>query len=515
MREKVRELEQKRQEALKMGGEKALQKQHKKGKLSARERIQILLDEGTFLEFGMLAGHHPMADGVLAGKNTAADGVITGYGKLNGRYVGVAAYDFTVLGGSMGAVGEIKMTRLRELVLRHRIPIIWLIDSAGARIHEFSLFPPTFAGSGALFREQSIMSGVIPQVCAMVGPGAAGTAYIPGLADFVPMVKGTSHMALGGPPLVKAATGEDISEEELGGSRIHCQISGVADLEVPDDEACMKVIGEYLSYFPSHCEEKPPILPWNEPVGLLDETFLDLVPTDPRRPYDMHKVIEQIVDHGKYFEIKPQWAKNLITCFARIGGYPVGILANQPKVWGGILDVNSADKGARFIQICDAFQIPLVFFQDVPGFMVGSKVEKEGIISHGAKMIHCLSNARVPKLTVVVRKAYGAGYYAMCGRAYEPDLIVAWPTAEISVMGPEGMLGILSRSQLKDLDEKSKKVVLEDIRKKIDAYGAARIGFVDDVIHPLETRQVLFQALEASWNKMVERPFKWRGIMPI
>ena len=515
MRDLVRQLQEKKDLALQMGGSQKVAAQKEQGKLTVRERIQHLLDRNTFMEFGMLAGAHPWTEAALGGRYTPADGVVTGYGKIGGRWVAVAAYDFTVLGGSMGMVGETKMTRLRELVLRHRIPMIWLIDSAGARIHEFSLFPSLFAGTGALFREQSILSGVVPQVCAMVGPGAAGTAYIPGLADFVPMVKGISHMALGGPALVKAAVGEDVTEEELGGSSVHCRQSGVADLEVESEPECFRAIRTYLSYFPSHCGEKPPCMPFDGTIEMLDDGILDLVPTNRWRPYDMKQLIQMILDEDTFFELKPEWAKNLITALGRIGGYPVGVIANQPKYLGGILDIHAADKGARFIQLCDAFNIPLIFLQDVPGFMVGTKVEREGIIRHGAKMIHVLSNATVPKLTVVVRKAYGAGYYAMCGRAYEPDLIVAWPTAEISVMGPEGMVGILSRSQYRDLDEAAKKEIMEQIRQKISVYEAARIGYVDDVIDPRQTRQVLFWGLEASWNKDVERPYKKHGVVPV
>lgn len=515
MKERVEALQKKREEALELGGKEKIEKQHERGKLTCRERIEKLFDPGTFIEFGKLATHTPYAKDHMGDKQTPADGVITGYGKINGRYVGVGAYDFTVLGGSMGAVSETKMTRLRDQVLKHRIPIIWLIDSAGARIHEFSVFPAAFAGTGQLFREQAIMSGVIPQVCAMVGPGAAGTAYIPGLADFVPMVKGTSNMALGGPPLVKAATGEDINEEDLGGSKIHCEVSGVADLEVENDDECIERIQKYLSFFPSHCEEKPPVIPCNDPVDRQSEELLEIVPDNPKRAYDMYKVISKIVDHGEYFDMKPGWAKNIITCLARFGGYPAGILATQPKHWGGVLDVDTADKAARFITLCDAFNIPLVFLQDVPGFMVGSKVEKEGIIRHGSKMLYAVSNATVPKITVVLRKAYGAGYYVMNGGGYEPDLLVAWPTAEISVMGPEGMMGILSRSQLAGADEETKKQMLEAIRELINPYLSAGAGLIDDVIDPRETRWTIFKGIEMSWNKKVERPYKKHGVFPV
>src|SRR5439155_728380 len=408
--------------------------QHEREKLTARERLDLLIDEGTFTELGIHGRPH-FSQRAMEGKEAPADGVITGYGKVEGRLVAVAAYDFTVMAGSMGMTGEMKVTRLRELALTKRIPFIWLLDSAGARIQE--AVGSLFAGSGHLFREEVVMSGVIPQIAALMGPCAAGTAYIPGLADFVPMVKGRGSMALAGPHLVRAAVGEDVTQEELGGSRVLCRRSGVGDLEVADDEHCIEAIKQYLSFMPQHCEEAPPRRASGDPVERADEGLLDVLPESNRKPYDMYDVIARIVDDGFYFDLEPQWAKTIITCFARFGSRPAGIVANQPKQLGGILDNDSADKAARFVNLCNAFQIPLVFLMDVPGFMVGTKVEAGGIIRHGAKMLYAVANATVPKVTVITRKAYGAGYYVMNGRAYEPDLIVAWPSAEISVMGAE------------------------------------------------------------------------------
>jgi acetyl-CoA carboxylase carboxyltransferase component len=354
-------------------------------------------------------------------------------------------------------------------------------------------------------------------VAAMVGPGAAGTAYIPALSDFVPMVKGVSHMSLGGPPLVKAVVGEDVTAEELGGSRIHTEVSGVADLEVPDDRACIQAVRDYLSYFPSSNLESPPVIACDDPADRRDEALLDLVPDSPRRAYDMKRVIGHVVDHGRFFEIKPAFARNLITCLARLGGRPVGIVANQPMVLGGALDVDSADKAARFIMLCDAFHVPLVFLQDVPGFMVGSKVERQGIIRHGAKMLYAVSEATVPKLTVVLRKAYGAGYFVMCGKAYEPDLIVGWPTAEISVMGPEGGTSIIFRKEIaaasNPAEERARRI--DEFRKLINPYIAAGGAFIDDVIDPRETRPLLIRGLEMARTKKVERPWKKHGVMPV
>jgi methylmalonyl-CoA decarboxylase subunit alpha len=494
------------------GGEERIARQHEKGALTARERIDLLCSD--FTELGIHAGIHFSVRG-LEGKEAPADGVVTGFGKVDGRLVAVAAYDFTVMAGSMGMTGEIKVTRLRELALTKRIPMVWLLDSAGARIQE--AVGSLFAGSGHLFREEVVASGVVPQVAALLGPCAAGTAYIPGLADFVPMVKGRGSMALAGPHLVRAAVGEDVTQEELGGSRVHCRRSGVGDLEVADDEACIAAIREYLSFMPSHNGEPPPRRATEDPVDRMDEGLLDVLPESNRKPYDMYDVIRRIVDDGAFFDLKPQWAKTIITGFARFGGRPAGIVANQPKQLGGILDNDSADKAARFVNLCNAFGIPLVFLQDVPGFMVGTKVEQAGIIRHGAKMLHAVANATVPKVTVVLRKAYGAGYYVMNGRAYEPDLIVAWPSAEISVMGAEGAVEIVMRKQVEAADDPAAKKaeLIAAYRQVIDVYIAARNGMIDDVIDPRETRPVICRALEMAEGKVVERPWKRNAVVPV
>jgi acetyl-CoA carboxylase carboxyltransferase component len=358
---------------------------------------------------------------------------------------------------------------------------------------------------------------VIPQVAALMGPCAAGTAYIPGLADFVPMVKGRGSMALAGPHLVRAAIGEDVTQEELGGSRVHCRKSGVGDLEVADDPECIEAIKQYLSFFPQSCDEPAPIRPTGDPIERGDEQLLDVLPESNRKPYDMYEVIRRIVDDGNYFDLKPQWAKTIITCLARFGGRPAGIVANQPRQLGGILDNDSADKAARFINLCNAYGIPLVYLMDVPGFMVGTKVEQAGIIRHGAKMLYATANATVPKITVITRKAYGAGYYVMCGRAYEPDLIVAWPSAEISVMGAEGAVEIIFRKQVQESDDPAatKRQLIENFRKIIDVYVAAGNDMIDDVIDPRETRLTICRGLEMAAGKRVERPFKRSGVVPV
>src|SRR5579871_4569377 len=520
MRERVAELEARRAEARAMGGADKIAKQHARGKLTARERLALLFDDGVYFEVGTHGTQMGLAAGPDGSDKPPADAVVTAFGKVGGRMVTCAAYDFTVKGGSIGQTGEEKVTRVRQMALRGRWPIVWFIDSAGARIDPGSSHPDMislFAGTGHLFREQVVMSGVVPQVAAMVGPGAAGTAYIPGLADYVPMVKNVGSLALGGPPLVKAVTGQEITEQELGGSKVHSETSGVGDGEFEDDAACLSAVKKYLSYLPSSCDEAPPDVPCDDPVDRRDESLLDLLPESTRKPYDMYKLVRAIVDHAEILDIKPRFARSIITCFARIGGRSVGVVANQPMHLGGILDNDSADKAAHFIQICDAFNVPLVFLQDVPGFMVGSKVEHAGIIRHGAKMLHVMSAATVPKITVVVRKAYGAGYYVMCGRAYEPDLLVSWPTGEISVMGAEGMVGIAARKLFGDAEPapEAKKAIIEIIQKNIDIYKVAGWGLIDDVIDPRDTRRVLAWGLELSRHKKVERPAKKRGVIPV
>ena len=520
MRELVADLEARRAKVREMGGPDKIAKQHERGKLTARERMDRFFDDGVYFELGAHGTQMGLAAGPDGTDKPSSDAVVTAFGKSNGRMVCCAAYDFTVKGGSIGYTGEEKVTRLRQMALRGRWPIVWFVDSGGARIDPGSSHPDMislFAGSGHLFREQVHMSGVVPQVAAMVGPGAAGTAYIPGLADYVPMMKGVGSLALAGPALVKAVTGQDIGEQELGGSKVHSDVSGVSDGEFETDAACIDACKKYLSYFPSNCDELPPDLPVTDPIDRREESLLDLLPESTRKPYDMYKLIRAIVDHGDILDIKPRFARSIITCLARIGGKSVGIVANQPNWLGGILENDSADKAARFMQICDAFNVPLVFLQDVPGFMVGSKVEHAGIIRHGAKMLHVMSAATVPKITVVVRKAYGAGYYVMCGRAYEPDLIVSWPTGEISVMGAEGMVGIAARKLFGGVEPppEVRKQIVDTIQKNIDIYKVAGWGLIDDVIDPRDTRRTIAWGLELSRHKQMERPARKRGVIPV
>ncbi|HKV87806.1 MAG TPA: acyl-CoA carboxylase subunit beta [Candidatus Dormibacteraeota bacterium] len=513
---RVSDLQAKRRKNLGMGGDEKIAKQHERGKLTVRERIDVLFDAGTFVELGLLAQQQPVRGAVVDAGGTPADGVVTGHGEVDGRQVWVIAYDFTVMAGSMGAVGEqFKAARVRELALRYRKPIVWLLDSAGARIQEAA--GSTFAGTGYLFYDQVVMSGVVPQVAAMLGPCAAGTAYIPGLADFVPMVRGTSSMSLGGARLVKAATGEEVTDHDMGGSQVHCYESGVGDNEVDNDEQCIAAVRRFLSYLPSSNGDAPPFRDTGDSRDRLVEGLEKLVPVNQRTAYDVRKVIASIFDGSSWFEIKPTWAKNIVIGFARAGGQAVGVVANQPMQKGGILDSDAADKAARFIRMCDAFNVPLVYLMDVPGFLVGSHVEKEGIIRHGAKMLYATSEATVPKITVIMRKAYGAGYYVMCGKGYGPDTIVAWPFAEISVMGPEGAVNIIFNKQIEASDdpEATRAQMIEAIRSQINPYLAAGWAMIDDVIDPAETRRVIIRGLDQARDKKIDRPWRKHGNIPV
>ena len=513
--ELIADLRARHERALAMGGDERVAQQHGKNKLTARERLALLYDPGTFVEFGLLAHQHSMTGGATEPDRTPADGVVTGEGLIDGRRVYCAAYDFTVMAGSMGMVGEHKVARLRKRALLNRLPMVWLLDSAGARIQEAA--GSTFAGSGALFYEQVQMSGVVPQVAAMLGPCAAGTAYIPGLADFVPMVKDTSSMALGGARLVKAATGEETTDHDMGGSQVHCYISGVGDLEVEDDRACIESVREFLSFLPSNNRDAAPMRESDDPHDRRVDDMAKLVPTNPRTAYDMRKVIRKLVDDGRVFEIKPTFARNIVTALARFGGRSTGIIASQPMMKGGALDIDAADKAARFITLCDAFNVPLVFLQDVPGFIVGTEVEKQGIIRHGAKMLYAVSEATVPKVTVILRKAYGAGYYVMCGRGYEPDRLLAWPSAEISVMGPDGAVDILFPKQIAAAEDPAaaRAQYIAAVRETIDPYIAASWAMVDDIIDPADTRHAIIDSLEGAATKRLQRPWRKHGVPPV
>ena len=513
--DKVAALEERIAKVKQMGGEEGVARQHAAGKLTCRERVALFFDEGSFTEL-MIMAHHTSESPMMAGRDTPADGVVVGTGLVEGRPVAVIAYDFTVMAGSIGHNTEMKCHRVRELALERRIPMVWLLDSAGARVQEATT--AMFAGSGQMFYDQVMMSGVVPQVAAMMGPCAAGTAYVPGLADFVPMVKKTSSMALAGPPLVKAATGADVTAEELGGSKVHCRESGVGDLEVDDDKHMLATIKTWLSFFPSSWDDPVPTYATKDsPTRRIDDA-MSLIPDNSRAPMDMHGLVQRIADNdGPILELKPKFGQAIITSLIRLNGRPLGVIASNSSFMGGVLTNDPADKAAKFIETCDAFGIPLLFLQDVPGFMVGVKTEKEGIIRHGAKMLFAVSRATVPKLTVVVRKGYGAGYYVMCGKGYRPDLIVAWPTAEISVMGPEGAVNIAFRKQIEASSEpdKTRAELVEGFRVLIDPLVPAARTYIDDVIDPRDTRKILIAALSTAQRKRGHLPDRKHAIMPV
>ena len=507
-KETVDQLLSQRKEIARQGGEAGVAKQHALKKLTARERLEALLDPGSFEELGIFA-HHTSDSELMKGKSTPADGVICGFGKLDGRWAGVIAYDYTVMAGSMGKNGETKVARLRALVSERQVPLIWLLDSAGARIQEIA--GTEFASTGALFFEQIQLSGVVPQVAAVMGPTAAGTSYIAGLADFVPMVKGIGTMALAGPTLVKAAIGETIDIESLGGSRVHTSISGVGTLECDDDRSCLNAVREYLGFFPSHFSAPLPIHPKKTP-GRLNASILELIPPSSKRAYDMKTLVRWLADENRFFELQPEWAKNMLVGFVRIGGIPVGVVANQPLVLGGTVDINAADKAAHFIQSCDAFGIPLLFLHDCPGFMVGAQVEHAGIIRHGAKFLHTVGQCTVPKLSVVIRKSCGAGYYAMSGRGFQPNYIAAWPGAEIALMSAEGAAGIVGTTT-------SDPAAAAQFSASNGVIHAAQVMSIDDIIDPLDTARVLFSQLELLLprheRERSQRTHKKHGVIPV
>jgi acetyl-CoA carboxylase carboxyltransferase component len=518
--DKIRELHERVAKIHGLGGDEAIAKQHAQGKLTCRERVALLFDKRAdgSLAFDelMVHAHHTSESPMMAGRDTPADGVVGGIGEVDGRPVVCIAYDFTVMAGTIGHNTEMKCSRLRELALERRVPLVWLLDSAGARVQEATT--AMFAGSGQMFYDQVMMSGVVPQVAAMMGPCFAGTAYVPGLADFVPMVKGTSAMALAGPPLVKAATGADVTPDELGGPKLHCRESGVGDLEVDDDKHMLATIKSYLSFFPSSYDDPLPTYATSDPEDRVLADVTSLVPDNTRAPMDMHGLIDRLRDQdGPALELKPKFGQAIITTLIRMGGRSVGVIASNSKHMGGVLTNDPADKAAKFIETCDAFGIPLLFLQDVPGFMVGTKTEKEGIIRHGSKMLFAVSRATVPKVTIVVRKGYGAGYYVMCGKGYQPDLIVAWPNAEISVMGPEGAVNIAFRKQIEASSEpdKTRAELVEGFRELINPYVPAARTYVDDVIDPRQTRAVVIRAIKTARRTRKQLPSRKHAIMPV
>jgi len=513
MREKIQTLNERRMNLESGGGPAKIEAQHKKGKLTARERIDRLLDPGTFVELGLFAKHRCTRLG-MDKKELPADGVVTGYGDLEGRTVFVYSQDFTVMGGSVGPVHQKKMADTAAMALEAKAPLIGLYDSAGARLQEGSE-NITFA---RLFFQNARCSGVIPQIAAIMGPSAGGSAYSPALMDFIIMTKKTSFMFITGPAAIKAVTGAETDNANLGGSAVHSRKSGVADLESEDDEDCIEKIKGLISYLPANCFEKPEKnTPEDNPFRLCPK-LEEIVPASRRKVYDVRLVINEIVDKESFFEIKPDYARNMVIGFARMDGRSVGIIANQPKVLGGAIDINSSDKGARFIQILDAFNIPIVTLMDTPAFLPGINQEYGGIIRHGAKMLYAYSDATVPMVTIILRKAYGGGWSAMGPKELGIDLVYAWPTAECASMGPEGAAEVIWAKEIQNSPDPvaaRKKFVEEYDTHFANPYLAGALRVIDDVIYPAETRVKIVSALKMLEKKDKPRLPKKHGIMPI
>ncbi len=496
------------------GGTDRIEQQHKKGKLTARERLDLLLDPGSFVELDRFVTHRS-SDFGLAENKPLGDGVVTGYGRIEGRPVYVFSQDFTVFGGSLAEAHAEKICKVMDLAVRNGAPVIGLNDSGGARIQEGVV---SLGGYADIFLRNTLSSGVVPQISAVLGPCAGGAVYSPAITDFVFMVRGISYMFVTGPNVVKTVTHEDVTTEELGGADVHACVSGVAQFAHDSEAECFNEIRRLLSYVPGNNLDNPPFRETDDPADRRDEELLTIVPDNPNKPYDMHEVIQRVVDAGELLEVHRDYAPNIIVGFARLGGHSVGLIANQPAVLAGVLDIKASLKGARFIRFCDAFNIPLVTFEDVPGFLPGIEQEHGGIIKHGAKLLYAYSEATVPKITVITRKAYGGAYDVMNSKHVRGDFNVGWPTAEIAVMGPKGAAEILFKrdiAQADDPDEKLDQLVSEYRDKFADPYHAASRGFLDDVIDPRETRPRLISALQMLLTKRDTNPPKKHGNIPL
>jgi propionyl-CoA carboxylase beta chain len=512
--ERIEDLRARKADALSEGGPQAIARQHDRGKLSARERIEKLLDPGTFVEMDMLVRHRSHGFGI-ENRRPYSDAVVTGWGAIEGRKVFVFAQDFTLFGGSLGEVMAEKICKIMDLALETGAPVIGLNDSGGARIQEGA---SSLAGYGYIFDRNVRSSGVIPQISAIMGPCAGGAVYSPSITDFVFMVSESSHMFITGPDVIKAVTGETVTQEELGGAMSHASKSGVAHFVAGDDEDCLQQIRYLLSFLPQNNFESPPYFPpTDDPLRDCDD-LTDLIPDSPNKPYDMHQVIGSVFDDGEFFEVHAHWARNILCGFARLGGHPVGIVANQPQVLAGTLDITSSTKGARFVRFCDAFNIPLIAFVDVPGFLPGTEQEYTGIIRHGAKLLYAFTEATVPRLTVITRKAYGGAYVVMNSKHIRADISYAWPTAEIAVMGAEGAVNVIHRKEITTADdaEAKRRELIDDYEERFsNPYIAAERGYVDDVIEPSETRRRLAQALEMLRSKRETIPQRKHGNVPL
>ncbi len=514
IKEKFEELEKRNQEALVAGGQDRIEKHHAAGKLTARERIELLLDAGTFVEVDRFVTHRCSEFGIDKQK-IPGDGVITGYGKIEGRQVFVFAQDFTVFGGSLGEVFARKICKVMDLAMKVGAPVIGLNDSGGARIQEGVM---SLAGYADIFLKNVLASGVIPQISAVLGPCAGGAVYSPVMTDFIFMAKKTSHMFITGPEVIKAVTHEEVSKEELGGAMTHNEKSGVAHFATEDDRDCLGQIRKLFSYLPSNNMEDPPVVPTDDKSDRRETQLDELIPDNANKPYDMKSLISLIVDKDSFFEVQSFFAKNILIAFARMAGKTVGIVANQPAVLAGCLDINASVKAARFVRFCDAFNIPIVTFVDVPGFLPGTDQEFGGIIRHGAKLLYAFCEATVPKVTIITRKAYGGAYDVMSSKHVRSDVNFAYPTSEIAVMGPDGAVNIIFKNQLvasKDPAKERTKLV-DDYRKAFaNPYKAAELGYIDEVIFPRDTRFKIIQSLEMLKDKRDKNPPKKHGNIPL
>jgi propionyl-CoA carboxylase beta chain len=514
MRDKLGLLERRAAEAEQGGGAARLKAQHAKGKLSARERLDLLLDEGSFVELDRFVVHRSHDFG-LQDDRPYGDGVVTGYGRIEGRLVYVFSQDFTVFGGSLSESFAEKICKVMDLAVRNGAPVIGLNDSGGARIQEGVV---SLGGYAEIFLRNTLASGVVPQISAILGPCAGGAVYSPAITDFTYMVRKTSYMFVTGPNVVKTVTHEDVTMEELGGADTHNQMSGVAHFAHDSEPACLQAIRDLFQYVPSNNVDEPPRGRNTDPRDRRDEALLDVVPDNPNKPYDMHEVIRRIVDDGVFYEVQPEFAGNILCGYAHLGGYSVGIVANQPAVLAGVLDINASIKAARFIRFCDAFNIPIVTLEDVPGFLPGVAQEHNGIIRHGAKLLYAYCEATVPKLTVITRKAYGGAYDVMSSKHIRGDLNLAWPTAEIAVMGPKGAVEILFRKEIAESDDPASATdaKMNEYRDKFaHPYVAAGRGYLDDIIDPRDTRPRLIDALETLRTKRDRNPPKKHGNIPL
>jgi len=512
--QKIKDLREKLELAELGGGKERIESQHKKEKKTARERIELLLDPGTFQEVDKLVVHRCYDFG-MEKKRIYGDGVVTGYGRIDGRLVFIFAQDFTVFGGTLSEANARKICKIMDLAMKVGAPVIGLNDSGGARIQEGV---SSLGGYADIFLKNTLASGVIPQISAIMGPCAGGAVYSPALTDFIIMTKEKSYMFITGPDVIRAVTHEEVTMEELGGAETHNTISGVAHFAAEDEEHAMAIIRELLSFIPSNNMEDPPFKETSDPPDRIDEKLNYIIPDDPNQPYDMKELITTILDDNYFFEVQEHYAKNIIIGFGRLGGKSVGIIANQPSYLAGALDINASDKAARFVRFCDAFNIPLITFEDVPGFLPGVNQEYGGIIRHGAKLLYAYAEATVPKITVITRKSYGGAYCVMASKHIRTDINYAYPTAEIAVMGPEGAVNIIYKKELSKVQnpEVFRQKKLKEFREKLaNPYIAAQKGYIDEVIEPKYTRPKLISALQMLENKRDENPPKKHGNMPL